>query len=135
MNKLFSFFIIFDPNLLNIDEASFKSDELVMYDIKYIKNWSSLNYLYLVFNNLDTYIEKSGENKFLIFSSTEKNKMMLKNYTEVWDEIKEQTEFICDDNVWIAPAESRSVRGASHQPIFMGDCLTICHTYLPCLPW
>ena len=99
MNKLFSFFIIFDPNLLNIDEASFKSDELVMYDIKYIKNWSSLNHLYLVFNNLDAYIEKSGENKFLIFSSTEKNKMMLKNYTEVWDEIKEQTEFICDDNV------------------------------------
>ena len=37
--------------------------------------------------------------------------------------------------MWIAPAESRSVRGASHQPIFMGDCLTICHTYLPCLPW
>ena len=34
----------------------------------------------------------------------------------------------------IASAESRSVRGASHQPIFMGDCLTICHTYLPCLP-
>ena len=99
MNKLFSFFIIFDPNLLNIDEASFKSDELVMYDIKYIKNWSSLNYLYLVFNNLDACIEKSGENKFLIFSSTEKNKMMLKNYTEVWDEIKEQTELICDDNV------------------------------------
>ena len=99
MNKLFSFFIIFYPNLLNIDEASFKSDELVMYDIKYIKNWSSLNYLYLVFNNLDAYIEKSGENKFLIFSSTEKNKMMLKNYTEVWDEIKEQTELICDDNV------------------------------------
>ena len=31
--------------------------------------------------------------------------------------------------IWIASAESRSVRGASHQPIFMGDCLTICHTY------
>ena len=26
----------FDPNLLNIDEVSFKSDELIMYDIKYI---------------------------------------------------------------------------------------------------
>ena len=38
------------------------------------------------------------------------------------------------DNMWIASAESRSVRGASHQPIFMGDCLTICHTYWPCLP-
>ena len=34
--------------------------------------------------------------------------------------------------VRIGLAESRSVRGASHQPIFMGDCLTICHTYLPC---
>ena len=41
----------FDPNLLNIDEVSFKSGELIMYDIKYIKN--SLNSLYLVFNNLD----------------------------------------------------------------------------------
>ena len=60
---------------------------------------SSLNYLYLVFNNLDAYIEKSGENKFLIFSSTEKNKTMLKKYTEVWDEIKEQTELIFDDKV------------------------------------
>ena len=36
--------------------------------------------------------------------------------------------------MWVASAESRSVRGASHQPIFMGDCLTICHMYLPCLP-
>ena len=24
---------------------------------------------------------------------------MLKNYTEVWDELKEQTELICDDKV------------------------------------
>ena len=37
--------------------------------------------------------------------------------------------------MWIASAESRNVRGASHQPIFMGDCLTICHTYLPSLAW
>ena len=36
--------------------------------------------------------------------------------------------------MWIASAESWSVRGASHQPIFMGDCLTIFHMYLPCLP-
>ena len=38
------------------------------------------------------------------------------------------------DGKWIASAESRSVRGASHQPIFMGDCPTISHMYLPCLP-
>ena len=79
----------FDPSLLNIEEISFKSDELIMYDIKYIKNLNSLNTLYLVFNNLDTYIEKSGENRYLIFASIEKNKIMLKNYTELWDEIKE----------------------------------------------
>ena len=78
----------FDPSLLNIDEASFKNDELAMYDIKNIKNLNSLNALYLVFNNLDAYIEKSGEKRYLIFVSTEKNKIMLKNYTELWDEIK-----------------------------------------------
>ena len=80
----------FDPSLLNIDEVSFKSDELIINDIKYIKNLNSLNSLYLVFNNLDAYIEKSDENKYLSFASTEKNRMMLKNYTELGDEIKEK---------------------------------------------
>ena len=69
----------FDQSLLNIDEVSFKNDELIMYNIKYIKNLNSLNTLYLVFNNLDAYIEKSGGNRYLIFTSTEKNKVMLKN--------------------------------------------------------
>ena len=31
----------FDPSLLNIDEVLFKSNELIMYDIKYIKNLNS----------------------------------------------------------------------------------------------
>ena len=75
----------FDPSSLNIDKVSFKSDELITYDIKYIKNLNSLNSLYLVFNNLDAYIEKSGENRYLIFASTGKNKVMLKKYTEIWD--------------------------------------------------
>ena len=70
-----------------------------MYDIKYIKTLNSLNTLYLVFNNLDAYIEKRGENRYLIFASTEKNKVMLKNYTELWDEIKEQIELITGDKV------------------------------------
>ena len=73
----------FHPSLLNIDEVLFESDELVMYDIKYIKNLNSSDSLYLVFNNLDAYIEKSGENRYLIFASTEKNTIMLKNYTEL----------------------------------------------------
>ena len=89
----------FDPSLLNIDEIFFKSDELIIYDIKYIKNLNSLNTFYLVFNNLDAYIGKSGENGYLIFASTEKIKIMLKNYTELWDEIKNQIELITGDKV------------------------------------
>ena len=34
----------------------------------------------------------------------------------------------------VASVKSRSVRGASHQPVFMGSCLAISHTCLPCLP-
>ena len=34
----------------------------------------------------------------------------------------------------IASAKFRSARGASHQPVFMGSCLAISHTCLPCLP-
>ena len=49
-----------DPGLLNIDEVLFESNELIIYDIKYIKNLNSADYLYLAFNNLDAYIEKSG---------------------------------------------------------------------------
>ena len=71
----------FDPSLLNIDEMSFKSDELIMYDIRYIKNLNILNSLYLVFNSLDAYIDKSGENRYMIFASAEKNKVMLLHRT------------------------------------------------------
>ena len=34
----------------------------------------------------------------------------------------------------VASTESRSARGASHQPAFKDDCLTISHTCLPGLP-
>ena len=43
----------FDPSSLNIDEISFKSYELIMYNIKYIKHLNSLNTLYLFLNNSD----------------------------------------------------------------------------------
>ena len=89
----------FDPSLLNIDEASFKNDELVMYEVKYVKNLNNINSLYLVFNNLHAYIEKNGENKYLIFALTERNKIMLETYTELWDEIKKPIELISTDKV------------------------------------
>ena len=81
----------FDLSLLNIDQIAFKSNDSIIYEIKYIKNLNSSNSFYLVFNNLDAYIEKSGENKYLIFASTDKKKM-LEDYSEIWDEIKKQVE-------------------------------------------
>ena len=72
-----------DLSFLNIDQIAFKSNDSIIYEIKYIKNLNSLNSLYLVFNNLDAYIEKSGENKCSIFASTDKNEMVLRDYTEI----------------------------------------------------
>ena len=74
----------FDLSLLNIEQIAFKSNDSIIDDIKYIKNLNGSNYLYLVFNNLDEYIEKSGE----------KNEMVLRDYTEIWDEIKEKVKLI-----------------------------------------
>ena len=48
----------FDPNLLSIDQISFKSTDCIIYEIKYFKNLDSSNSLCLVFNNLDPYIEE-----------------------------------------------------------------------------
>ena len=90
----------FDPSLLNIDEVSFRDDELIMYDITYIKNLNGRNTLYLVFNNLDAYFKKTGVDKYLFFASTDKNGIMLENYTELFDEIKEQIELITVDKMF-----------------------------------
>ena len=50
------------------------------------ENIDSANSLYLIFNNVDGYIEcssteESNENKYLIFVSTVKNKAVLKKST------------------------------------------------------
>ena len=46
----------FDPTLLNVDSIEFKSNDCIIYDIKYIKNLNRSNPLFLVFKNLDAYI-------------------------------------------------------------------------------
>ena len=84
----------FEPSLLIIDKISLKSTDSVIYNIKYFKNLDSANSLYLIFNNVDGYIEESNENKYLIFASTDKNKEALKNFTELWNEIKYQIKMI-----------------------------------------
>ena len=86
----------FDPSLLSIDKISFKSTDSVIYDIEYItmKSLDNANSLYLIFNNVDVYIEENIENKYLIFASADKNKEVFENYTGLWDEIKDQIEVI-----------------------------------------
>ena len=50
--------------------------------------------LRLIFNNVDGYIKESNENEYLVLASTNKNKKVLKKYTELWDEVKNQIETI-----------------------------------------
>ena len=71
----------FDPRLLSIDQIPFKGIYFFTYNIKYIKNFDSVNSLHLIFNNVDAYIEKDNEDKYLVFASTDKNKEALENYT------------------------------------------------------
>ena len=89
----------FDLNSLNIDEISFKNDKLTMNDIKYIKNLNSLNSIYLVFNKLDAYIKENGEKKYSVFAPTKNNKLMLKNYVQIWNKIKEQIELMTGNKI------------------------------------
>ena len=94
----------FDPNLLNINKASFeKNTNCVIYEIEYFKNFDIKKSLYLIFNNVDTYIEYNpteddSETKYLVFPFTEKNREALENYTELWDEIRDQIETRNGDN-------------------------------------
>ena len=91
----------FDSNFLNIDKISFKSTDVVIWNIRYIAmksldhvNIDSENPLYLIFDNVDGYTENSTGDQYLIFASIDKNKNVLKNYTELWDEIKNQIKTI-----------------------------------------
>ena len=86
-----------DRSLVSINQISFKSTDSVIYDINYIKNLDK----YLIFSNVDAYIEcnsieENNEGKYLIFALTNKNKEALGNYTEIWNEVKDQIEMIRD---------------------------------------
>ena len=78
-----------DLSLLDIDLVTFKSSSVSIYDIKYIKDLNCSDSLYLVFNNLEAYVEESNANKYLVFISTNNNGNLVEKYTEVWNEIRE----------------------------------------------
>ena len=74
----------FNPSLIKIDKKSYKN--IGIYHIGYItiksisdcENINSVNPLYLMFGEVDGYIEKeSTGNKYLAFASTDKNKKVL----------------------------------------------------------
>ena len=91
----------FDPNLLSVDQISFKKTDFAIYHIECItmESLGGENFLYLVFDNVDAYIEynsteESNGNKYFIFAFTDKNKEAIESYTELWDEIKYQIKAI-----------------------------------------
>ena len=93
----------FDLNLLSINKISFEKKYCVIYEIEYFKNLVSENSLYLIFNNVDAYIEYNpteddSKTKYLVFPFTDKNREALENYTELWDKIKDQIETTNGDN-------------------------------------
>ena len=73
----------FDPSLLSINQISFKSTDSVIFNIAYItmKSLDNANSLYLVFNNVDAYIEENSEDKNLTFAFINKSKEALESYT------------------------------------------------------
>ena len=69
-----------------------------IYNIGYItikkiddcENIYSVNPLDLLINHASGYIEEKDANKYLIFDSTDENKELLNNYTDVWNGIKDK---------------------------------------------
>ena len=68
-------------NIKNFDSSLFSIDQVLLKKkmLKYFKN-----YLYLIFNSLDAYIEYNtteddNKTKYFVFVSTDKNKEALKN--------------------------------------------------------
>ena len=54
------------------------------------ENIYSANPLDLLINHASGYIEEKDANKYLIFDSTDENKELLNNYTDVWNGIKDK---------------------------------------------
>ena len=93
-------------------------------------NIDSENRLYLIFNNVNTYIEcnsieESNEDKYLIFASTNKNKKVFKKFTEIWDEIKNQIETINGGESIKYKKDFMKIRFESNGDLPLGKILSI----------
>ena len=76
---------------MSINKTLFKSTDAVIYNIRYIRikslehiNIDSESPLCIIFNDVDAYIiEENNGYKYLIFACTNKNKKVLRKYTDV----------------------------------------------------
>ena len=93
----------FDSKNLKLDKKTYKV--LDIYNIGYVTkkkigdcyDVNSVNPLYLRINNASGYIEEKGQNKYLIFDSTDENKELLKRYNDVSNGLIDEIKKIDDD--------------------------------------
>ena len=61
----------------------------------------------------------------MIFASTDKNKEVLKNYTKLWDKIKNQIETISGNKPTEYKKDFMKIRFESHDDLTLGKTLSI----------
>ena len=81
--------------------------------------------LRLIFNNVDGYIKESNGNEYLVLASTNKNKKVLKKYTELWDEVKNQIEAINGGKPVKYKKDFMEIRFESKDDLPLGKILSI----------
>ena len=93
----------FDAKLLKIDKKPYK--DINIFNIGYVtkkkisncKKINSVSPLYLGITGVNGYIEEKDSNKYLAFDSTDKNKEILKKYSDVFNRIMSKTREIDDE--------------------------------------
>ena len=87
-------------------------------------NIDSENPLYLIFNNVDGYMEESNGDKYLIFASADKSNEALIKFTELWDKIKNQMEAINGGEPINCKKDFMKIRFKSDDDLPLGQILS-----------
>ena len=92
-------FEYFDSGSLEIDQnpcnniGNYDIGHVTKYDSKYL-NTHSVNPLYLTVDKADGFVEGKEGSKYLSFVFGDKSKEVLKNYAELWSEIKNLVDMV-----------------------------------------
>ena len=114
-----------DTNLLCKNQIAFTNTGSIVYDIEYFKNLDCVNSLYLVFNDVDSYFEYIDENKYLIFTLTDKNREALENYKELWIKIKDEIETIRGTEPIKYEKDFMKLKFELNEDLLLGEILNI----------